>query len=352
MLKNKLYQYFITEFFKNFLFILFSLSLLMLLTQAARFLNIITEMGNSAWVYSKFVLLNYPRTIEKTVQFSFMISVFFTITKLRNEKELNIFWYSGVSRSRVFKIVFIATSLIFFVSYALSIFFAPYSLSKARQVIAKSEFTLINSLVKEKNFNSPLKKLTIYVDENDMKGNLKKIFIFEPSRTISAEKASIIKEGNIVFLELYNGLSQEKNNSKINTVKFEKLVFDFSQFTTKNLKVEKYSERNLLSLFDDLNLNKTNNKKDKENLRYEINKRLIKPFFIFFICALTSYIIFYDDIKRKYNSKIIIFILSFLSIVLNEILLGYSSKNFFFSIAYLSIILIGSVSIFFRHLRN
>lgn len=352
MLKNKLYQYFLKEIIKNFFIIILSLSLLMLLTQAAKFLTIITEMGNSIDVYIKFVLLNYPRTIEKTIPISFMLCIFFTISKLKGEKELNVFWYSGVSQKRIFKIILIAGLLIFILNYFLSIFFSPYSLSLARNIMSKSEFTLVNSLVKEKNFNSPLKKLTIYVDKNNMKGNLEKIFIFEPDRTISAKKANVFKEKNSIYLELYDGISQERNNLKINTIKFDKLIFNFSKFTNKNLKVEKFSERNIFAVYNDLTKNKKNTIKDKINLRYEINKRLIKPFFIFFICIVSSYVIYIDNNKRKFNANFLIFTISFLSLIVNEILLGFSSKNFFFSILYIFIIFISCLVMSIKHFKK
>ena len=51
-----------------------------------------------------------------------------------------------------------------------------------------SKFTLVNALVKEKNFNTPLKGLTIYVENNDKKGNLNGIFIYEKSRIITAQR--------------------------------------------------------------------------------------------------------------------------------------------------------------------
>lgn len=349
MFKNKLYNYFTKEFIKNFFIVLVSLSLLMLLTQAAKFLNIITEMGNSSEIYLKFMLFNYPRIIEKALPLSFLISFFFTISKLRNDKELNIFWYSGISKSRIFKIFFLITFVIFLLHYSLSIFFGPYSASKARKIIASSEFTMINSLIKEKNFNSPLKNLTIYVDYNNQKGDLKKIFIFETERTISAKSAKVLKDNKKIFLELYDGISQEKNNNSFNTIKFKKLIFDFSKFTTKNLKVEKFSEKKITSLIKELD-NTKNNDRDLKNLRYEINKRLIKPFFIFILCSISFYIVYAEEDKRyKLNLNYLIFIISFLSLVLNEILLGFSSKNFSYSLIYFLIIILISFITFFKH---
>lgn len=343
MLKNKLDQYFANEFIKNFLLILISLSLLMLLTQAARFLNIITEMGNSTIIYVKFVVLSYPRILEKTVQLTFIISIFFTISKLRNDNELNIYWFSGISQLRIFKLIFKITVLIFIFYYFLSIFLGPLFSNYARKIISNSEFTLINSLVKENNFNSPLKKLVIYVDKNDKKGNLKNIFIHEKDRIISADNGFIIKKNNEFFLELNNGVSQEKNNNNINFIQFEKLLFGVSKFQTKNLKEPKFSERNIFWLINGIKLKKMTPSR-MEDARLEINKRLIQPLGIFLLAIISSYILYLKDGDSKFKlSNNFIFACAISWLIINEILLSLSSKSTLNSFIYFLIIFLLSL---------
>ena len=59
------------------------------------------------------------------------------------------------------------------------LYLAPLGSATSRQILTSSEFTLVNSLVKARNFNSPLKGLTIFVNKNDNNGNLEKVYIFE-----------------------------------------------------------------------------------------------------------------------------------------------------------------------------
>lgn len=349
MLKNKIFKYFTIELIKNFFIVLISISLLMLLTQAGKFLNIITEMGNSSVTYVKYLLLNYPKIIEKTLPLSYLIAIFFTISKLKNQKELEIFWYSGVSQFKIFKLIVFLTFFIFILYYLLSIFIGPYSSSIAREVLAKSDFKLINSLVKEKNFNSPLKNLNIYVDKNDKRGNLEKVFIFEKDRVISSNKGRVIKKENKIYLELSDGYSQEKTNEGFKTIKFEKTTFDFSKFKTKNLKVPKFSERNIIWLIK--NINKESNRIQKD-LRYEINKRLIKPFLIFILAAMSSFLLYKNhQIKLRINHNFVIFLSCFIVIIANEVLLGFSSKDLGFSIIYILIIFVTLIFLTAKHVN-
>jgi len=64
MFKNKIFNYFFLEFFKIFLLITLSLSILIWMTQAARLLELITEYGNPISVYIKYILSIYPKILR------------------------------------------------------------------------------------------------------------------------------------------------------------------------------------------------------------------------------------------------------------------------------------------------
>ena len=159
----------------------------------------------------------------------------------------------------------------------LSVFIVPWSSHKGRLVLGESKFTLINALVKEKNFNSPLRGLTIYVENNDKKGNLKGIFIYEKSRIITAQKGRVLTDGENSYLELFKGTTQEKNNNKINFINFNSTIFDFSKYQLKNIKTPKFSERNLKWIFERLE-DKQLTAVKRTDLRVEINTRLLNHF--------------------------------------------------------------------------
>ena len=173
MLKNKIFQYFFTEFFKIFLLISLSFSLLIWFTQAARLLELITEFGNPVSVYFKYLLFSYPKILQNTFLLNFIISMFFLFAKLNDAKEFGIYWLSGVSKFKIYSLCMIIGSVVLLMHLILSIFIAPWSSYQGRLVLGDSKFTLVNALVKEKNFNTPLKGLTIYVENNDKKGKFK-----------------------------------------------------------------------------------------------------------------------------------------------------------------------------------
>ena len=78
---NKLYKYFFNEFFRLFILILISLSLIVWVVQAVNYLDIVTEDGHAFNIYFIFSTLNLPKVISKLIPFSFMLGLFLTILK-------------------------------------------------------------------------------------------------------------------------------------------------------------------------------------------------------------------------------------------------------------------------------
>lgn len=338
MIKNKISNFFFLEYVKIFSITLLSLSLLIWMMQAARLLELVTEYGNPIKVYSIYMILNYPKIIDNIFLICFAISMFFLFNKLEESKEITIFWFSGIDKNTIVNLSLIIGIVCLIINLILSSYIAPLSSLIGRKVLASSSFTLINSLVKEQNFNNPLKGLTIYVEKNDNKGNLNNIFIYEKDRTIIANSGRVLVDKNEKnYLELLNGITQEKINNKINIINFKKTLFDYSKYKLRNTSVPKYSERDLKWLIT--NSNNTKNQKVNE-IREEINKRIIKPFLILIITLLSCFLLISKNKKLKfYNNKILIYFTTFSLLIANESVLNLSGKNLNYSLYYFLLII-------------
>ncbi|WP_440679414.1 LptF/LptG family permease [Candidatus Pelagibacter sp. HIMB1517] len=336
MVKNKIYKYFFVEFFKIFLLISLSLSLLIWMTQAARLLELVTEYGNSLSIYLKYLIFIYPKIFDNIFLLSFLVSILFLINKLEESKELSIYWLSGIDKKKIVNLVIYISIITIFLNILLSAIIAPWSSLKGRELLANSKFTLVNSLVKENNFNTPLKGLTVYVEENDLKGNLKNIFIYEETRTIIAKKGQVLSDDQNNYLKLYDGTVQEKTNDNINIINFNTTIFDFSKFKLQNTIYPKYSERNIFWLIRNYN----NDKIKSKEVREEINKRTIKPFLMLMLGVLSCFLIYENKKKQIKYYKLIIYILSFFLIILNQIALSISGKSLIYSASYFCIIIL------------
>jgi len=340
MFKNKLNNYIIQEVLKSYLLVLISFSLLIWIAQAAKNLSLITESGLSVKTYAHFVFLIFPKIMSQLMVISFLIASFLTILKLLDTKEIEIYWLAGISKLNIaltiFKISIIPTILaLFFYTYI-----APYSNFKSKEVLSQSEFSMVNSLVKKNNFNSPLKKLTIFVSKNDNKGNLEKIYIFEEFKTIIAKKGRVININNNNYLELIDGFIHEKNQQQnITVVKFKKTIFDFTKYQSQITKYTKLQEQSTAWLIREYKIKKN------KNILEEIHKRIIKPLFIPLIAFLCCFLLYTNNEKINLTKlKIFIFSLSTFLIILIEILISISTKNvlfqnFFYLLPIISIII-------------
>lgn len=344
MLKNKIFKYIIIEYFKLFLLISLSLSILIWMTQAARLLELITELGNPVTVYIKFLILNYPKILNNVFLLSFAVSLFFLYAKFESSNELGIYWLSGISKNQFVKITFVIAFLSVTMHLILSAYISPKSLSLGRKILGQSQFSLINSLVKEKNFNSPLRDLTIYIESNDQKGNLNGVFIYEKARTIMARRGEVLTNNGDSYLKLYDGITHEKTESNINIINFKNTMFDFSKYQMQNIKTLKFSERSTYWLIQNLN---SKNKK-KNEIREELNKRLISPFYIFLISICCGFLLYSNNEKINLKKmKSLIYLSVIISLILNQIFLGFSGKNIFFTILYFLMIFLLSLTLYF-----
>jgi len=253
MLINKSNKYLIFEFLKSYFFVLISLTLLLWISQATRLLDLVTESGNSTKVYTTYIILLLPKIISKVTVISFIVSSFMSILKLKTNNEFNIYWLSGISKVKICNLIILISLIPTLLALFLNLYLAPMTSLKSRLVLSNSKFTMVNSLVKEKNFNTPLENLTIFVDENDGFGNLQKIFIYEKDRTIIARFGKVLKNEKDNYLQLYNGETHEKSKSgEISVINFDRTIFDLSNKTSSNIKTPKFSEQNTLWLINEL----------------------------------------------------------------------------------------------------
>ena len=116
MLQNKIYYNFITEIFKIFFLILFTLSMIALTVRSVSFLDLIVENGYPVTVYFKYSLLNIFGIIPKFIPLSFFLAMVIFIVKHLQDSEFIILWTSGVKKNQIVNL-FLVISLIILIIY-------------------------------------------------------------------------------------------------------------------------------------------------------------------------------------------------------------------------------------------
>ena len=330
MRKNKLGYYFAQEFLKNYLSILLAFGLIIWITQAVRLLDLIGEEGNSIKTYFLYILSILPKFFSRISIIIFFISFVVTISKFEEHNELRALWFSGLEKKKFINYLLRSTVIFVLILIIIRCFIVPHFSNYSRYLLLNTGVGAIGPLLKQNNFNNPLKKITIYVGKKNQINELEDIILFEDDanikKTIIAKSGVVINENNKNLLVLVEGsIQEERKDRKISILDFDKTTLDLSQYSKKTVDYYKFNEMFFLEL-----LKKSNNKNDVQlsNIVGELNDRIVMPLFIPSLVLLACLLIITNkEIINNNFIKLIIFSYGILIIIISEILLDFSSKN-------------------------
>ena len=332
MKKNKLGYYFIQEFLKNYLSILFAFGLIIWITQAVRLLDLIGEEGNSVKTYFLYALSVMPKYFSKISIVIFFISFFVTIIKFQEHNELNALWFSGLEKKKFINYLLKSSILIIAILIIVRSLIIPYFSNYSRYLLLNSGVGAIGPLIKQNNFNNPLKKITIYVGKKNQINEIEDIILFEENsdfkKTIIAKSGVLINENNKNLLVLVDGsIQEERKDKKISVLDFDKITLDLIQYNKKAIDYYKFNEILTIELLKKLNSSQN------PNIIGELNDRFIMPLFIPALILLAcSLIITNKEIINNNLLKLLVFTYGFTIIIISEILLDFSSKKIYASL--------------------
>ena len=361
---NKLiFRKFSLDIVSFFLIASLSITFIVWIIQAVKFLDLVSDDGHSLNVYFYYISLNLPKIFSKTIIFVFFISIFYVINKYANSNELIVFWNNGIKKIHFINFILKFSILFLILQLFLNLIIVPKSQNLGRIFIKESNIDFLPKLISEKKFINVVKNLTIFVEEYNKDGKLKKIYInekidLENSKIIISESGRIIERNNQYFLRLFNGGITNISQNKSYTLKFSETDYDLSNFTTKSITNSKIQELSSSMLLDCLKI--IFNKKDKRkiissikdekcnarpmiHISEELYKRLILPFYTLIIALIASSLII--EPKSRYLMKfhkINIFLIGSFMIILSQISLKFilSTINITFLIIMLPILLV------------
>jgi len=241
MSKNKIQNYIILEFLKNYATLVFIFALVVWITQAVRLLDLVYQDGNSFLVYGQYTLFQLPKIISKISIVIFLIALFWTLNNLEDSNELRTISYFGIEPKIVFFNLLRFSFIFTLILIIFKTFIVPYFNKNSRDILNSEGISSFASLLRENNFNNPSKNTTIYLEEKNRIGELKNIIIFQlendaGNKTIIAKTGSVTKLKNKSYLITENGLIQELDSKgNLSQITFDKITTDIENFKKKNL---------------------------------------------------------------------------------------------------------------------
>ena len=346
-MKKLLFRKFLADHISQFFFFGISLSVIVWVIQAVNFLEFVTEDGHGLKIYFLYTFLNLPKIFHRLLPFIFLLSLFYQLTKYEDRNELLIFWTHGIGYKKFINVVIIYSILFSFFQIFLGSFISPKSQDTARSFIRSSTVDFFPNLIKEKKFIDVMVGLTIFADDKDDINNYSNIILSEnigndKIKIISAKNGNLIaKDGNKYF-ELENGKIIEIISGNITNLSFDRIIYNLNKYKSKTTSYQKIQEVPTLDLFKCIHnyhfkkISKSEinflrcHKPSFDDVKQEIFKRIIKPFYIPLVALISCLIIFISKEKINFKRKrFYIFMISFSSLAYSEILLKYSGKSVF-----------------------
>jgi lipopolysaccharide export system permease protein len=160
---NRAQAYIFRQVALSTIFIVVTLTAVIWLTQAMRFIRFILNKGLSLDTFFYITSLLLPSFLLITLPVSLFFAALFTLNKMTNDRELVVLRSSGMSHWQAAKPV-IALGLIGLgICYAISLYLLPVSVQEFRRVQTAARENFSAALLLEGTFNSVGNSLTIYV---------------------------------------------------------------------------------------------------------------------------------------------------------------------------------------------
>ncbi len=320
----------------------FSITLIVWVVQAVNLLDIVSEDGHSLKVYFTYTVLNLPKIFSRILIFIFFISLFYILNKYEENNEILVLWSNGIKKINFINFLFRLSITFFVFQLILNLYLVPYSQSLGRQYLKNSNVDFLPTLISEKKFIDVFKNLTIFIEEYNKNGILRKIYIKEKidknkSKIIIAEKGKIVKINNEFSLKLFNGgITNIDINNNYN-LNFNETEYDLSKFSSKTITRPKIQEINSSILINCLKIYYLNilineptcKLRPIDQVSEEMFKRLIIPAYIFILSLISVSLIIKPKSSNifKYH-KFNIFIIGFSLIIFSQVSFKFIVNSF------------------------
>jgi len=231
---------------------------LMWITQAMRDIDLMTNQGQSIFVFIGITGLIIPLLVLIIAPIALMIAVAHVLNKLGNDSELIVMNAAGMPPWVLFR-PFLASGLVVsLLVAAISTYVSPWGLRELRRWATEVRADLVSNIVQPGRFIKLEERLTLHIRERRPNGQLLGIFIDDQRdpkerASILAEQGDIVKNERGLFLVLENGSVQRHETGQRDPalVLFDSYGFDLSWLSNSNQSL-KYSvrERYLWELYD------------------------------------------------------------------------------------------------------
>lgn len=231
-------RYIFKEFFPPFGISLCFLTFVFLMTRIPEIMNLVVNYNAGLAAVVVMILYTLPRFLEFTIPISVMVAVLLTFMRMSVENEMTAMKGAGLSLYRLLPPVLIFCVLGTGLTLFITLFAVPWgklSIKEKTLDLARSSMDLA---LEERQFNSRLEDIMIYVSHVDVKTrDMTDVFIED--RTVEGmTRISIAPEGRLIRSKDSNVYTIRLYNGMINQVDIEKKTVSNIRFGSYDINID------------------------------------------------------------------------------------------------------------------
>src|SRR5712692_9217612 len=267
---------------------------LMWITQALRDIDLMTNQGQSIFVFVGITGLIIPLLVLIIAPIALMIAVAHVLNKLGNDSELIVMNAAGMPPWVLFRPFLAVGIVVSLLVAAISIYVSPWGLRELRRWANEVSEDVVTNILQPGRFTKMFGgTLTLHIRERLPNGQLLGILIDDQRdpkerNTILAEQGDIVKNGRVLLLVLQNGSVQRHETGQRDSalVLFDSYGFDLSWLSGNRSLKYSARERYLWELYDPTRTD-TEFSDQPEQIRAEFHDRITAPLYPLAFVVLT-----------------------------------------------------------------
>lgn len=228
-------QYISWHLLHSTLLVAFSLTSIVWLTQALRFIDFIVNQGVSILIFLKLTALLVPSLLLMILPAALFTAVLFVYNRLMLDSELIVMQAAGLSRWRLAMPALQAAAAVMLIGYVIALYLQPVSYRQFREMQLYLRNNYVSILLQEGVFSNPVEGLTVFIRERDKDNILHGILVHdnrlpEGSVTMMAEEGKLVETPQGPRFLLKNGNRQEIRRGQLSFLNFESYALDISLY--------------------------------------------------------------------------------------------------------------------------
>ena len=227
---NTIDHYIFKELLGPFVISLFFLTFVFLMTRIPEITNMVMNYNADLSAIVLMVGYTLPRFMEFTIPMSIMISILLTFMRMSGENEIMALKGAGISLYRLFPPVVCFCLMGTVLCLWVTLFGITWGRLAIKEKTIEMARTSIDAALQERQFNTQIEDVMIYVSQVDMKTKqLKDVFI-EDRRTSGVTSISLAPSGRLIqagktpvyTIRLENGTINQVNidENSVSTIRF------------------------------------------------------------------------------------------------------------------------------------